>query len=189
MTTKVTKSGFKEFYDKFHDKFPYNELRVTRSSIHSKWLLMKSKSRTGIMFDTGRLFVTLSQTMEEETVLHLICSHQALPMPDDFSAVLDCMHVWGRSVCFRWYKITLQLFNFYLRYGGVEREREILRPTDLYRAVISLRVDQLLNTSFAGGNLPLYNEWKEYYNKLVNNGETDFFVLACSSFKFLNNKL
>jgi hypothetical protein len=177
-------SGFTEFYDRFKGTFPYNKVCVTRRSIYSKWLLMESKSQAGIMFYTGRLYVMLAQTLDQEIVQRLICSCKLLPMSDDFTTVMDCMYFWGRSISFQWYRKTLELFNFYLRYGDLKRAT--FRTTDLYCDVICIRVLQQIHMLFAGGNSTILEAWSEHYNEQIQSGETDFFMLAVSSFQFLS---
>jgi hypothetical protein len=181
--------GFKEFYERHKYMFPYNEVCVTHCSIYSKWLLVEFKSQAGIMFYTGRLFVMLSQTMEQEIVQHLIYTRKALPLPEDLSTVMDCMYFWGRTISFQWYQYRkmLELCNFYLRYGDIERTT--FRTTDLYHDVICIRVLQCIYMSFAGGNATIYDAWSEHYSERINSGETDFFMLAVSSFQFLSNEM
>jgi hypothetical protein len=169
--------------------FPYNEVHVTRHSRYSKWVLVESKSRAGIMFYTGRLFIMLSQTMDQEIVQHLICTHKALALSlsEDFSTVMDCMYFWGRNISFQWYRKIIELFIFYLRYGDIERTT--FRKTDLYHEVIHLRVLQRIHMSFAGGYNTVYDAWIQHYNERIHSGETNFFMLAVSSFQFLSNEV
>jgi hypothetical protein len=126
--------------------------------------------------------------MDAEIVKQLIISRRALPMPDDFSLLLDSMYFWGRSVSFHWYRKTLELINFYLRHGNLNRAN--LSSTDLYCDVIRIRILQRIFMRFpAGGNPTLYNAWSAHYQAEVKRGLTDFFELAVSSFHFLNNEL
>ena len=96
-------AGFRHFLERYKDTFPYNDVRVTRNGIHSKWLLLERNAPLGIRFYTGSLFAVLAQTIDAEIVKQLIISRRALPMPDDFSLLLDRMYFWGRSVSFHWY--------------------------------------------------------------------------------------
>lgn len=188
MTHKMSADRFKVFYERYKDTFPYNQVRVTRNSIHSKWLLMGCK-HPGIMFYTGRLFATLSETMDKATVDCLIVSRKAVPLPDDFCTVMDSMYFWGRCISFQWYRKTLELLNYFLRQGDCEFQRGTNMKTYLYREVIGIRVQQRIQMSFAGGNTALYEAWRKHYKERINSGETEFFGLAVSSFQFLSNEM
>jgi hypothetical protein len=150
---------------------------------------LETESPAGIRFYTGRLFVTLLKTMDKKTVQRLIVSRQARPLPNDFCTVMDDMYFWGRSVSFKWYQNTLQLFRYYLWHGDDDFQTRMNMTTFLYHGVIRLRVIELLNMSFAGGNAAVYNAWTQHYNHLVDSGEKNFFTLSVSSFQFVSSKI
>ena len=110
MPLHLSNKEFKEFHVKVKNKFPCKEIRVTRNKCHPKWLMLNSNSEPGMCLHRGGLFPLLASTMDSETVQRLIMSRQALPLPPDFSAVLDDMHHWGRSVNPLWCCKTLELF-------------------------------------------------------------------------------
>jgi hypothetical protein len=180
---------FKIFYERYKDTFPYNHVHVTRTSIHSKWLLMESYSPAGIRFHTGTLFAMLSKTMDKKTVQRLIISRQVRPLPDDFCTVMDSMYHWGRTVSPQWYKKTLRLFRYFLWYGHDDFQSGMNLKTYLFGEVIRLRVWERINMLFDGGNAAVYEAWKQHFKERVENGETDFFMLAVSSFQFLSDEI
>ena len=75
---------------------------------------MSCKTDPGITFYHSRLYPMLCSTVEPEVVQHLIVTQQGLPLPNDFSLLMDCMFHWGRGINVSWYNITLELINFYL---------------------------------------------------------------------------
>ena len=93
----------------------------------------------------------------------------------------------GTQRDFHWYRKTLELINFYLWHGTLNRAN--FRSTDLYRDVIRIRVLQRIFMSFAGGNPTLYNAWSAHYEEEIKRGLTDFFEPAVSSFQFLSNEV
>ena len=127
-------SGFKEFYERVKRQFPYNDLKVTRSRFHTKWLLMTCKTDPSILFYHAKYYPLLCSTCNAEVVQHLIVTEQGLPLPPVFCHVIDCMFHWGRSISWTWYCKTLELINFYLTQSDIEGCD--LKPTYLYLDII-----------------------------------------------------
>ena len=97
--------------------FPYNDLRVTRKALHPKWLLLES-ANTGSFCRTRNFFVIPSSSLPKATVQALIIEKAVMPLPLDFSEVVDYMETWGRDLSFRWEQEVLNLMaNRYLRKG------------------------------------------------------------------------
>jgi hypothetical protein len=61
--------------------------------------------------------------------------------------------------------------------------------TLLYREVIRLQIFERLNHSFAGAHSNIHRAWCRHYKERVQAGESDFFMLAVSSFEFLSNEI
>ena len=175
-------SGFKEFYERVKSCFPYNDLKVTRNRFHTKWLLMSCKTNPCILFYHAKVYPLLCTTVEAEVVQHLITTQQGLPLPPDFSAVMDCMFHWGRSISWSWYERTLELINFYL--GTSDLDRATFKATQLYLDIIQMRVLQLIRYHFRNGHSYITEEWLKYYRAMVQSGKTEFFQLAVSSFQY-----
>lgn len=191
MKTKTSAAQrFKAFYDSHKDEFPYNQVRCTRHSIYSKWLLVETRSASGIRFYRGRLFAMLSNLMDKKTVQRMIVSRRALPLPDSFCSVMDSMYHWGRCVSPQWYQKTLELLKHYLLQGNNDFQRD--GKSFLYREVIRLRVFERLHNAFPHNCSNYYNAhraWGRHYKERVEAGESDFFMIAASSFEFLSNEI
>ena len=175
---------FKQFYERVKDTFPYNDIKVTPNRFHVKWLLMSCKTDPCILFYHAKVYPLLCTTVDAEVVQQLILTKQGLPLPADFSDVLDCMFHWGRSLSWTWYSRTLELINFYLCTSDLDRAS--FKPTHLYLDIIQMRVLQLINRHFRNGHSSITEEWLQYFRGMVNSGKTDFFELAVSSFQYTN---
>ena len=176
--------GFKEFYERHKNKFPYNDVKVTRNRYHAKWLLVSCKTDPSILFFHCKCFPLLCSTVNPEIVQHMILSKEGIPLPDDFSHLLDCMYYWGRGISAPWYKKTLELINFYLNNSGLNRSN--FTATHLYFDVIEMRVLQLINSHFTHGHSAIHDQWRLRYTELVNSGNTDFFSLTVRSFRYVD---
>ena len=181
---KVNTKRFREFYERVKGQFPYNEVRVTRTQFHVKWLLMSCKTDPGILFHHGRLYPLLCTTLDSEVVQHLIISEQGLPLPEDFSLLMDCMFCWGRGLSVPWYNKTLELVKFYLLTSDLNRAT--FSATDLYCDVIQMRVQQLISRHYTHGHHRIYESWLQHYKEMVRSGKKEFFPLAVSSFQYTN---
>ena len=118
---------------------------------------------------------------------HLIITKQGLPLPHDFSTVMDCMFYWGRSLHGPWYNKTLELFNFYLKSSDLTRVT--FTSTHLYCDVIQMRVQQMIVSHFGNSNPWIFDDWLEHYWNAVNTSNCDFFSLAVSSFQYTNMRI
>jgi hypothetical protein len=185
-TKKTADQRFMGFYESHKDKFPYNQVRCTRRSIYSKWLLVETRSDPGIRFYSGRLFAMLSKTMDKKMVQRMIVSRRALPLPDEFCSVMDSMYHWGRCISANWYRKTLELLKYYLL-NGDDIQRGTNWKTFLHREVIRLRVLERLNNVLDAG--AVLQAWSQHYKERVEFGETEFFMLAVSSIRFVNNEV
>ena len=101
--------SFKEFMFTEGNKFPYNNLKVTRNGIHPRWLLTEGSYSSGSLLRTRNFFLIPSSSLPKKTVQRLILDKAVLPLPDDFCDVVDCMETWGRSLSYRWEQEVLKL--------------------------------------------------------------------------------
>ena len=179
---KVNTKRFREFYERVRDTFPYNNIRVTRNRFHTKWLLMYSKTPSGILFYHKKYYPLLCTTLDSDIVQYIIITEQGIPLPHDISVLMDCMFYWGRSLSGPWYDKTLELINFYISCSDLNVST--FSATELYFDVIQMRVVLLINNHFAHGNSFVVEGWMEHYRSLIDRGITDFFELAVSSFQY-----
>jgi hypothetical protein len=128
--------------------------------------------------------------MDKEIVQRMIVSRRAIPLPDIFCHVMDSMYHWGRCINAKWYMKTLELFKFYLFHHDIDFHRRCLVKRFLYREVIRIRMNEiLLSSSFQVCHYTVLRNWSRHYNEHVDNGETDFYLLAVSSIEFVRNEM
>ena len=184
---RLSSKRFNEFYDRVKGNFPYNDVRVTRRCFHVKWLLMTCKTDPGIQFYHGHLFPLLCSTVHANVVQELIITGQGLPLPQDFSLLLDSMFYWGRAINVAWYEKTLELINFYLHCEDLSRET--FTSSRLYFDVIQMRVLQIINNHFTYGNHVVVEGWMDHFKEMTASGTTSFFDLAVLSIQYTNTKV
>ena len=68
---KYSKKTFDDFVVKYGDSFPYTNVRRTRNSFYSKWLLMESPSRGGI-FILLEIYSCVAKLLVCRTLVHFL---------------------------------------------------------------------------------------------------------------------
>ena len=128
---KVDLSEFQIFLRRNGNKFPYSQIRKTRSTVYVKWIVLAA----------GQSFVNLpSMSLDKPTLNHLIVTQQAWPLPTDMGDIIDYMEWQGRSEDAVWYHNVVDWIAFICR-EGIKRDHLGL----LYDCVVALRVRRLID--------------------------------------------
>ena len=188
MPLTLERGAFTAFYNQVKSKFPYKEIKATRSKFYPKWILLKSNNANdGILFHQGYLYPALACTMEPEMVQYLIVTRQAMPLPPDFAGVMDSMFHWGRSINPQWYDKTLELMLYYMRMDDLDRN--MITPRQFCFDVIQMRVLQMLGYYFTTNPAAKnegFSRWVEHFHNTISSAtdQTDFFGMAVASIQF-----
>ena len=62
-------------------RYPYNDVFMTRRSFRVKWLLLESQKKQVDRFNKRQWEAIPSSAFDNDTVMHLVVSKQALPVP------------------------------------------------------------------------------------------------------------
>ena len=175
---KVKLSEFQIFLRRNSKKFPYNQIRKTRSAIYTKWLVLGA----------GQSFVTLpSISIDKPTLNHLVMTQQAWPLPAEMSEIIDYMECWGKGEDVVWYQNVVDWIAFICR-EGIKRDRLGL----LYDCV-AMRVRRLVEQQFGVTTTQLtrriLQQWREYFFSQYENGSTDFVTLKRASIAFVRGAM
>jgi len=190
----VTEEALTLFLRDNAGKYPYCDVLQTRRNFHASYLFMKRSTR-GVIWGTGPFdWVALSSSMfDTETVQHLIVSKQALPVPPDMGAVLDCMEYWGRRIDPNWYDLVVQWMAL-MCYCGTQGGSAVPKERIMMQC-IEPRIERMLHYCL-GGILPfvecriLLDEWRVFFEHDYNYGAghfKDFFYLANRSFDYIGS--
>ncbi|CAB9531580.1 hypothetical protein SEMRO_3693_G350410.1 [Seminavis robusta] len=174
-----TKEAFKVFQAKNGYMFPFNSVKATRTSFHTRWVLMFNRGEKPLFCPSRHQLVPASTFLLED-LQHLIIEGQAIPLPPDYCEIADCMYYWGRTMDHRWYYDVVNFFS------------SILSPTPhpnginkkcLFRYILSLYVQTRLDFNWF-----VVQQWHNYFDLLYVQTD-DFFFLATSSTSFVRNHL
>ena len=175
---RIHLSEFQIFLQRNGNKFPYNQVRKTRSTIYVKWLVLAA----------GESFVTLpSISINKATLNHLVMTQQAWPLPADMSKIIDYMEGQGRAEDVVWYHNVVDWIAFICR-EGIKRDRIGL----LYDCV-ALRVRRLIEQHMGSTTTEpakrILTHWREYFFSQYENGSRDFVTLKRASVAYVRGAM
>ena len=175
---KINASEFQTFLRRNGKKFPYNQIRKTRSTIYTKWLVLAA----------GQSFVTLpSISIDKPTLNHLVVTQQAWPLPAEMGNIIDYMECWGRGEDAVWYHNVVDWIAFICR-EGIKRDYLGL----LYDCV-ALRVRRLIEQDMGSQVTALtrrvFQQWREYFFSQYESGSTDFVSLKRASIAYVRGAM
>jgi len=182
-----SKKAFTAFYEEVKNKFPYKDVRITRQSFNTKWLLMNTNIDHGIPFHDSRVVLLQASALSQDIIQHIIMRGQGVPLPQDFTVVVDSMVGWGRSINAEWYYRFLDYLDYIVCMEDLDRRNYSSRQ--FCYDVIHMRVHQMLNDSFEGDHEAVARtrqQWVNYFWESVvpQIATNDFYSMAQNSFDF-----
>jgi hypothetical protein len=87
--------------------FPYNSIRITRTSFHCKWLLCKGCGKTSL-FCQNQYYILNTSALSLNTMKMMIVSSDAVPVPVAYNDIMDTVEWWGRRVSGNWQQFVLK---------------------------------------------------------------------------------
>ena len=166
------------------DAFPYCDVRKTRGSFHTKWILMSCRNN-GILFRPTGVFLLRTGCLPLHVIQDIIVTKAGLPLPPDYSDVADCMEWWGASIRDQWRQKVLEFF-----YSSLSQKNPPgLSRSEVFGACIFQWVDCSVRDDlepWVQNTIKL--EWKCYYSSRCHIGQ-DFFFLAVDSMHFVKSRI
>jgi hypothetical protein len=168
-------------------KYPYNDVRLTRKKVYTKWLISNRKTRLG---EVPRLLPTHhaipSSTLDEGTVQALIVTKEMYPATAVMCEVLDWMECWGRRKDPLWYTQIVNWFYFLLSHHIQLADRTLLKDCIQYRVrhICYESIESLTATHLSS----LIANWQDYFDAEYHEYSHRFFDLAVGSSKYIKIK-
>ncbi|CAB9518951.1 hypothetical protein SEMRO_976_G226910.1 [Seminavis robusta] len=177
--------AFEAFVRAKGDVFPFNQLKKTRSSFRTRWVLLKSPSPTGIIYRPTKLFALPASCIRNDLLQEGIIAGNYLPLPPDYCDVLDCMEWWGRGVDPKWEQSILGMFEYYLANPEIF---SIAGRKELFYDCITLHIETKYSYIDGLNKTQEMEYWPVYFGYLYES-TTDYFELATASIRYADNRL
>ena len=161
------------------DAYPYNEIKATRHGFFTSWLLLENRCQE----PRSKHCTLRTSSLENDTVTLLIVTRQALPLPQDYCDVLDCMDWWGRRISQRWYEVVLEMMFLDLS-SGQKVDRECL-----FKNCISFRMNEMVNEAINVDPAWLMLCWHNLFDNTYMYDTKDFFGCAVKSIQWIRFKI
>jgi hypothetical protein len=154
---------FKSFLDN-NNRYPWNEIRKTRTSFVCKWVLLRSTARQAneVTNCQTEFNSVLSSSFPQDMLEQHLMSGRMFPLTPDFNGIMDDMHVWGQRKSYEWYCDVLELLHSALTGDADVGRKQIVSE------VIELQLTATIYMYFAY-NSPVakivLEEWNQFFHK------------------------
>jgi hypothetical protein len=184
---RYNKAIFDTFVKDNGDAFPYSDAKRTRSSFLTKWLLLKSKCASNVLFRPSNVYVMRSSCFTNRHLQDTIVSGNGIPLPPDFCDVIDCMEYWGRMICPRWEQDVLSLMWDVLRPRGLVGVE--IKRSDLFYDCIMLLLERKLGAYPFINKVAVLQEWQNFFYEVLMLTTSDYFKCATESIWFVEARI
>ena len=178
---KIVLTKYQQFLRQHGRKFPYSQVRKTRRTFYSKWIILRERHG-------GRCNVTLpSSTIDKATLNHLIISLQAWPLSPGMDEIIDYMERYGRLEDNAWYHNVVNWIAHICSNGirrchmGLLYDCVALRVREIVYEHTGSRVTQLTRV--------LLEQWRQTFFAMYEHGTTDFVTLHEESVAYILNRI
>ena len=156
--------SYQMFLRKYGRKFPYNAIKKTRRTFHTKWLLLLGPSSTYTAIP--------SVCFDKETQMMLIMTFQALPATKEMDEIIEYMECWGRVEDPVWHRQVMNWLGFICQEGVKRDHLGLAYDCVAYkvRRIINLRVGtiptswNLTRRVISGWSDVFMAEWKRTHD-------------------------
>ena len=166
--------------------YPYNEIRATRQGFIATWLILEATQPTTIRFKAGTKLALHTSCVDNSTSTHLIVTKQGMPLPQDYSDIMDCMDWWGRTISPRWHENVTEYMYYKLKSGDkLSREK-------LFKQCIEFHISDRLNSELTINqeSAPwIEQQWSYFFDRTYEFDSKDFFDCAVRSIQFMRNRV
>ena len=162
---KVSFTEYQVFLRAHGRRFPYNQVKKTRNSFHTKWLLLAN---------VDKYIAIPSHCIDNQTQNHLIITYQALPTTQDMDPIIEHMERWERSDPV-WHRQVIDWIAFICR-EGVKRDQYGL-VYDCVAFKVRKAIYQHIGCQWELTGR-LFHRWSEKFCKKWRNGQRDFGCLV-----------
>jgi hypothetical protein len=128
--------------------------------------------------------------MRIDQVQALIMQETAIPLPYDYSEIIDCTEWWGRSVWPQWEQEILHEFYIGLRNGDFQYATST--KEQLFHDCIAILVSKEVSYSYSvasATHITIMQEFQRFFYDMYERSTHDFYVLAVHSQVFARNKV
>jgi len=175
-------SALKAFLLENGNSYPCNDILTARNAIHARWLIVESGSYGFVNHAGDRPAIALpSTTFSAATVLHLLVTKQALPVPNVVANVLDYMECWGKEHDSEWHDEAVTWIAYLLKNKIHCTEEELFY--DLIEFKIKGLIYECIGLNEHLAATRIFDLWKEQLNyNCCYSGVRDFKQAATNSF-------
>jgi hypothetical protein len=180
-----SKAQFKAFVKANGERFPFNDIKRTRTSFITRWILVRSHGASEVRYRPSNVFGVRTSCFTNAHLQSTIVSGNGIPVPPDFCDVLDCMEFWGRAVCARWEQDVISMFWDYLRPRGLDIT---IGRGDLFYDCIMLLMERKLNNYvfYHIEKVQILQQWQAFYGQRFVTTK-NYFELATESIWFVED--
>jgi hypothetical protein len=174
------------------NRFPFNELTITETQVHSRWIALRSPSDQN---SKRLIFPVLSTSMTSDAATYLIVTNQARPYTDTMSDVMDAMWCSGFTKTMpRWYHDVVAIMERFLDSSVHDyyQETSCLRFALFFITIkneVVFRITEATKSVERGAGCVLLADWTTWFHATGYALEKSFLEVACLSFQFVSNKV
>jgi hypothetical protein len=183
---------FAAFVAEKANRFPFNEITITETQVHSRWIALKSPSDQN---SKGLIFPVLSTSMTSDAATYLIVTNQARPYTDTMSDIMDAMWCSGFTITMpRWYYDVVAIMERFLDSSVHDyyQETSCLRFTLFLITIkneVVFRITEATKSVERGAGCVLLADWTTWFKATGYASEKSFLEVACLSFEFVSHKV
>jgi len=178
----VSKKGFQKFVQDHAERWPWSEIRLTRTSYSPEWTMMLSFKGNDVLPQIVR-----AACFYKDTLQHLVVTLQALPVPPKASEVLSYMEHKGKKVSVDWCNEVV-MFVFRQMNNG-----HPVANCALVLHCLKCRVKEMLSDALAAtpdAQVALLNHWVENaVHQHIFRGNRNIDSLGACSFHFIEQAI
>ena len=154
MVSSPKKDSFACFVADNGHLYPYNSIRITRTSFHCNWLLCKGRGKTSL-FRQNQYYILNASAVSLDTMKMMILSSDATPVPVAYNDIMDTVEWWGRRVSGNWQQFVLKSL-MEMKQPIKKKSLHLIFLQALVRDKITMRY---INEEIITETLIEYNQW------------------------------